>query len=66
VFSEKDDAVDNEDVEEVDDVQIGGVVVDRVGFKDAKSALSTLKQFWSKNLLMLDLSFITTEHFERA
>ena len=42
VFNEKDDAADSEPMEEVDIVQIGDVVVDRVGFKDAKSALVTL------------------------
>ena len=45
MLSGKDDVVDNEAIEEVDNVQIDGVVVDRVGFKDAKSASLTLKQF---------------------
>ena len=40
----RDDAIDNEPTEEVDNVQIGDVVVDRVGFKDIESPLVTLKQ----------------------
>ena len=39
------DEADNEPIEEVDNVQISDVVVDRVGFKVAKSSLVTLKQF---------------------
>jgi hypothetical protein len=41
---ERDDAPDNEPAE-VDNVQIGDVVVDRAGFHDIESALLTLKQF---------------------
>ena len=37
-------ATDNELIEEIDNVQISDVVVDKVGFEDAKSALTTLKQ----------------------
>jgi hypothetical protein len=40
------DAVDNEPIEEVDNVQISDVVIDSLGFKDdVESALVTLKQF---------------------
>ena len=42
VLDEIDDAIDNEHVEEVDHVQIGDVVVDKVGFKDVESALHCL------------------------
>lgn len=45
VLHERDDAADNEPIEEVDDMRIGDVVVDRVGFKDVGSAQVTLKQF---------------------
>ena len=45
MLDERHDATDNEPIEEVDNVQIGDVVVDKVGFKDAKNALVTLKQF---------------------
>ena len=38
------DAGDNEPIEEVDNVQINDVLVDRVGFKDAKSPSVTFKQ----------------------
>ena len=44
MLDERRDAFDNEPIEGVDNVQISDVVVDRVGFKDAKSALVTLKQ----------------------
>ena len=36
---------DNEPIEEVDNVRIGDVMVDKVGFKDVESALTTLNQF---------------------
>ena len=45
MLDEKDDATDNKPVEEVDNVQVGDVVVDGIGFKDVESALVTLKQF---------------------
>ena len=38
------DVVDNEPIEEVDNVQIGDVVVDKVGVKDAQNAWVVLKQ----------------------
>ena len=38
MLDERDDAADNEPIEEVDDMRIGDVVVDRVGFKDVGSA----------------------------
>ena len=46
-FDERDDAIGNEPIEEVDNVQIGDVLVNKVGFKDAKSAV-TLKHFWEQ------------------
>lgn len=36
---EIDDAIDNEPIEEANNVEIGDVMVDRIGFKDAKSTL---------------------------
>ena len=45
MLDERDDATDNEPIEEVGNVQIGDVVVDKVAFKDARSALVTSKQF---------------------
>ena len=44
-LDERDDAPNNEPIEEVDNMQIGVVVVDRLGFQDVESALLTLKQF---------------------
>ena len=44
LFDERDDAIDNEYMEEVNNVQIGDVLVDRLGFKVAESALVTSKQ----------------------
>ena len=44
MLDERHDAFDNEPIEEVDNVQISDVVVDKVEFKDAKSALVTLKK----------------------
>ena len=44
----KDDATDNEPIEEVDNVQVGDVVVNRVESKDGESALLTLKYFGTK------------------
>jgi hypothetical protein len=44
-LDERDDAIDNERIEEVDNVHIGDVVVNKIGIKDAKSAFLTLKQF---------------------
>ena len=43
MLDERGDAIDNEPIEEVDNVIIGDVVIDRVGFKDAKSELVTFK-----------------------
>ena len=51
-------------LKEVDNVQIGDVWVDRVGFKDVESALLTLKQFWNKDLFMLHLSSRAFNHFK--
>ena len=42
MIDERNDAIDNEHIEEVDSVQIGDTVVDRVGFKDVENALVTL------------------------
>ena len=44
MLDERDDAINNECIKKIGNVQIGDVVIDRVGFKDAKSALVTLKQ----------------------
>jgi hypothetical protein len=44
MLDEKDDATDNEPIEEANNMQPGDVVVDRLGFGDAESALVTLKQ----------------------
>ena len=41
MLDERDDAADNEPIEEVDNVQIGDVVVDRVRYKDVESTLVT-------------------------
>jgi hypothetical protein len=40
----RDHAIDGEPIEEVDNVQVGDVVIDRVGPKDVESALVTLNQ----------------------
>ena len=64
-LDEIDDATDNEPIEEVDDVQIGEVVVDRVGFKDAKSTFLTLKQCLEhKDILMIHLPSRAFERFK--
>ena len=39
----KDDATHNEPIEEAHNVQIGDVVVNKVGFEDVQSAIVTLK-----------------------
>ena len=44
VLDERDDVANNEPIKEADNVQIGDVMVDGVAFKDAKSALVTLKK----------------------
>ena len=44
MLDERDDAADNEPIKEVHNVQIDDVVVDRVGYQDAKTALVTLEQ----------------------
>ena len=46
MLDEMGDGADNKPIKEVDNVQIGEVVVDRVRFKDVKIALVTLKQFF--------------------
>jgi hypothetical protein len=43
MLDERDDAANNEPIEEVDNVQIGEVVIDKVRYKDVESALVTLK-----------------------
>ena len=45
MLNEIDVAVDSEPIKEVDNVQIGDVLVDRIRFEDDDSALATLKQF---------------------
>ena len=64
MLDERDDVVDNEPTEEVDNVQIGDVVVDRMMFKDAKTALVTLNFFGNKDLLKLHLSTMAFKHFQ--
>ena len=48
MIDERHYATDNEPMKKVDNVQIGDVVVNKVGLKDAKNALVTLKQFWEQ------------------
>ena len=45
MLDEIDDVVDNAPIEDARNVQISDVEIDGVGFKDANSALVTLKQF---------------------
>ena len=45
MLDDRDDEIDNEPIEETHSVQIGDVVVDRVGFKDIDCALVTLTRF---------------------
>ena len=45
MIDERDDTTNNVPIEEVDNVHIGDMVVDRVGFKDVESTLVTLKHF---------------------
>ena len=56
MLDEIDDATDNEHVEEDDNVQIGVVVVDKVGFKDVESALHRLRFSMSHTLFAKGLS----------
>ena len=42
MLDERDDATDNEPIEEVDNVQVGDAVVDRVGLEDFESAIVAL------------------------
>ena len=56
MLDERDNSTDNEPIEEVDNVQIGDVVVDRVGFKDVESAFVILKHFLEQRPF---------EHFKR-
>ena len=58
MLDEKDDVVDNGFIEEVDNVQIGDIVVDIVGF-------DAWNKIWHKYLLMLHLSSKLIEHFKR-
>ena len=44
MLDEKDDAANNEPIDEANNVRIGDVVVDRVGFKDVECPLVTLKK----------------------
>ena len=59
------DAPNNEPIEEVDNVQISDVVVDKAIFKDVESASVTLKKNWNKDLRMLHLSSRTFQHFKK-
>jgi hypothetical protein len=49
MLNERDGATDNSPLEEVDNTQVGDVVVNKVGFRDAKSALVTCKQLLDQN-----------------
>ena len=44
MLDQKDYATHNEPIEDNDIVQLGDLVVDKVGFKDVESAFVTLKQ----------------------
>ena len=44
MLDQKDYATHNEPIEDNDTVQLGDLVVDKVGFKDVESAFVTLKQ----------------------
>lgn len=44
IINKIDDAIDNEPIEDIDNVQIGDVVASRVGSKNVESALVTMKQ----------------------
>ena len=44
MLDQKDYATHNEPIEDNDNVQLGDLVVDKVGFKDVESAFVTLKQ----------------------
>jgi hypothetical protein len=66
MLDKRDDATDNENIEEVDSVQNGDVVVDWIRYKDAESTLVTSnKNNLNKDLLMLHLSLIAFKHFKR-
>ena len=65
MFDKRDDVVENELIEEVDNVQVGDAVVDTVGSKDVESALATFKRFLRQNLSMLHLSSRAIEHFKK-
>jgi len=43
MLDERDDVANNEPIEEIDNVQIGEEVIDKVRYKDVESALVTLK-----------------------
>ena len=60
-----DERNDAEPIEEVDNVQIGDVMVGKVGFKDDESAWVTLKWFWNNDLMILHLSSGAFKHFNR-
>ena len=44
MVDEGDDAIDNEFINKVVNLQIGDVVVNRIGFKNVESVVMTLKQ----------------------
>jgi hypothetical protein len=56
MLDEIDNATDNEYVEEADNVQIGVVVLDKVGFKDVESALHRIRFSMSRTLFAKGLS----------
>ena len=55
----------NEPIEEVENVQIGDAVENRVAFKDGNSALVTLKHFLEQRLVDGALSFRANKHLKR-
>jgi hypothetical protein len=66
MLDERDDVADNENIEEVDSVQNGDVVVDWVRYKDVESTLVTSKNNnLNQDLLMLHLSLKAFKHFKR-
>ena len=55
----------NEPIEEVENVQIGDAVENRVAFKDGNSALVTLKHFLEQRPVDGALSFRANKHLKR-
>jgi hypothetical protein len=64
MLDERDDAADNDHIEEVDNVQIGDIMMDRVGLQNARSALVTLKQFLKSR--STDVNTFPLEHLNTS